>query len=469
MNRRSFLTSVSAHSLLAGYPRGFTAFAEFALGGMLSGAAAAEAPPNRTIKFLQLLERIHDLFDKTSDMIDWGFWALELPYIVNTGVAASPVPGGADDDDLIARAEAIRAASNAIEIPPYESPLPVMQPLSADWDGARNQNSAQVQAFTDACVELIERKEALSLLTTQLAQLSQLLRLLSDVARLFGEVSTMVPNYEWAKAWAFPQISIELYYAPVISSASATVGLRLDDLNRSMGQRRGELRSAAAGLRNALAEEAFKIQAEADRLRLLKEELDQRQTELDAEDDRIRRMRVDLDALDLDINELDGQIVSLQERKARLESDMSSWNGTIREQEREIARLSAEKCPLGATYRTCTQHPGFVSDIRNRIGAATETIGNRQRAIADAGREFWGIPDRLRVLQSQLAAKTNQRDELSALVDMDSARFAADRDQLNLELHDWLKQSWTSRALVHDRANKDDSSRMDELMRRAGA
>jgi hypothetical protein len=426
------------------------------------------ASASATVRFLQLLERIHSLFEQTSEMLDWALWALEVPSVVDTGSAASPVPGGADDDKLIARTEAISSAANAIEIPPYEKPLPILQPLSEDWDAARNQNSAQVQVFTDACIELIERKEALSLLNTQHAQLSQLLRLLSDVARLFGEVSAMVPNYEWAKAWAFPQVSIELFYVPAISKAWSTVGLRLGELKQGMAQRRGELESASAGLRNALAEEAFKIQAEADRLRLLKEELEAREAELENDAQQIRRMQVDLDALDLDIIELDGQVAILRERQGRLNSEISSWSITISEQQRLMGRLAQEKCPLGATYLDCVQHPGFVSDIRNRISSARDTIANRQRAIADAQRELSGIPDLIRAAQRRLTGKTDERNELSALIDEKSARLAADRDQLRLELQDWLKQSWSSRALVHDRANKDDSVRIGELIRRAG-
>lgn len=435
----------------------------------MSASRAAEIPSNRTVNFLKLLEDIRSLFADTSEMLDWGFWALELPYVVNTGAAASPVPGGAGDDELVARTEAIRAAANAIEIPPYESPLPSLQPLSADWDAARNQNSAQVQVFTDACIELIERNEALSLLTTQVSQLSQLLRLLSAVSRLFGDVSTIVPNYEWAKAWAFPQVNIELFYVPPIDSASSTVDLRLDDLKRGMAQRRGELGSAAMGLRNSLAEEAFKIQVEGDRLRLLKEELEARNAELEKDSEQIRRMEVDLEAIDLDISELEGQLVILRERQTRLSNDISSWTNTITHQQRELGRLANQKCPKGVTYEFCTEHPGFVSDINNRINAARDIISNRRRTIADAQRELSGLPDRLRLIQSEITAKSNQRNELSGLIDAESAQLAADREQLGLEVQDWLKQSWTSRALVHDRANKDDGSRIEELLRRAGS
>ncbi|WP_141686872.1 hypothetical protein [Bradyrhizobium sp. LMTR 3] len=419
-----------------------------------------------TVKFLQLLEGLQSLSDQTMEMLDWGFWALEVPSVVDTGAVANPVPGGADDEDLIARTDAIRAAANAIEIPPFENPLPVLQPLAEDWDAARNQNSAQVQVFTDACIELIERKEALSLLETQHAQLSQLLKLLSDVARLFGEVSAMVPNYEWAKAWAFPQVSIELFYVPAITSAWNTVGLRLGELKQGMARRRGELESASTGLRNALAEEAFRIQAEADRLRLLKEELDARHAALEGDAEQIRRMNVDLNALDLDIVELDGQVASLRERQGQLNSDISSWSSTISEQQRLMGQLAQEKCPLGATYVDCVQHPSFVSDIRSRIKSAQDTITDRQRAIGDARRELSGIPSLLDGAERRLTVKIDERNELSALIDERTAKLAADRDQLGLELQDWLKQSWSSRALVHDRANKDDGIRIEELIRR---
>jgi hypothetical protein len=426
----------------------------------------SSASASTTVKFLELLEKLDSISDQTTEMLDWGLWAIEVPSVVDSGAVATPVPGGLDDDKLIARTDAIRAAASAIEIPPFENPLPILQPLAEDWDLARNQNSAQVQVFTDACIELIERKQGLSLLKAQHAQLSQLLKLLSDVARLFGEVSAMVPDYEWAKAWAFPQVSIEMFYVPAITSAWSTVGIRLDELSQGMVRRRGELESASIGLRNALAEEAFRIQAEADRLRLLKEELDARHTALEAEAEQIRRMNVDLDALDLDIVELDGQVASARERQRQLNRDISSWSSTISEQHQLMGRLAQEKCPLGATYVDCVQHPSFVNDIRSRIKSAQDTIADRQRAIGDARRELSGIPGLLDAAQRRLAVKIDERNELGALIDERTVRLAADRDQLGQEVQDWLKQSWSSRALVHDRANKDDGIRIEELRRR---
>lgn len=459
MRRRDLLLSGPAATLAAklkwSAPLAATIFAGPAAAVDLTG----------TIKVIRLAKLLL-LAKKIKSHVKWATWALDVPARVKLNEEPVTISDAIPHSQLQVRLAEMHAAADDIEIPDFEAALPMETPAATgSVDIVRDDLGWRMTVFADACLEVVDVLDERNQIRGYLGELVLLAGLLEQLKQVFLDVSDDFPHYEWAKAWAFAAVDIEDVYQKRVEEIERTVKLKLAQIEAVIARRVQQLTAAQQGLRTLLQVEALDLEAEATRFRTWRGELDERKAELDGELSALEDRQWRFDSLETNLAEHRDVVrvlaQELNEADARERSATNELNSA-----RDFVNNAKGRwrCSEGNTYDKCTVHTDEKRMLNESISNRRRQIPNLESTLAETKEDRQQAVSEHRQAEREVSSLEREVARLRGPLEEDWRLYRRNESTLVEDYAELLKAAWASRADVHEAANRNDMSRLDELL-----